>query len=89
MPELLTAAALLLNRWTGHRSVGTKHAAVARLGLKQYFATRALIIKLARVRRHHLFALLPAAGAGEHGLQNDRAHGFTISFDGNPASFVA
>jgi hypothetical protein len=30
-----------------------------------------------------------AGRAGEHGLQIERAHGFSISFDGNPASFVA
>ena len=64
----MTAAALLLDRWTGHRSVGTEHAAVARLGFEQGLAARALIKVLARVRRHALLSLLPANRAGEYGL---------------------
>jgi hypothetical protein len=75
-----------LDRRTGHRAVGTKHAAVAGQRLKQNFAAHALKVKLARFRRHDFFALLPAARAGEHGAQNDPAHSFKISFDGNPGS---
>jgi hypothetical protein len=85
----MTAAALLLDRWTGHRAIGAKNAAIAGLWLKQRFTARALVKILASVHRHDLLPRMSAARAGEHGLQNNGAHGFAMSFDGNPASVVA
>ena len=75
----MTAAALLLDRWTGHRAIGAKNAAIAGLWLKQRFTARALVKILARVCRHDLLTLLPATRASEHGLQDNGAHGFAIA----------
>jgi hypothetical protein len=78
--ELMTAAALLLDRWAGHRSVRAEYAAVARLGFKQCLTACALVKILARVRRHDFLPLLPAIRAGEHGFQDNGAHGVAIRF---------
>ena len=85
----MTATALLLNGRASHRAIRAKYAAVARLGFEQCPAVRALVEILARVRWHDFFALLPAPRADEHGLQDNGAHGFAMSFDGNPACVVA
>ena len=85
----MTAAALLLNGRADYRSVGTKHAAIARLRLKQRFAMGALVEILARIRGHGLLPLMAAARAGQHRLQDNGAHGLAMSFEGNPASVVA
>jgi hypothetical protein len=87
--ELMTAAALLLDGWAGHRAIGAKNAAIAGLWFQQRFTPRALVKILAGVRWHDLLPLLPADRAGKHGLQDNGAHGFAMSFDGNPASVVA
>jgi len=65
--SLLTCAMvaiLSLHWWTLHRTVGTKDAAVARLGAQHRLAADALVEKLASVSWHRL-ALSEAA---------DRAH---------------
>ncbi len=49
----------------------------------------ALVEMLARIRGHHLLPFMAAAWAGQHGLQNNRAHGLATSFEGKPASVVA
>jgi hypothetical protein len=85
----MTAAALLLDGRASHRAVRAKNAAVPCLGFKQRFTARAFVKILARVGRHDFFALLPAIRASEHGHQDNGAHGFAMSFDGNPASVVA
>jgi hypothetical protein len=64
----MTAAALLLDRWAGHRAIGAKNAAIAGLWLKQRFTARALVKILASVRRHDLLPRLSAARAGKHGF---------------------
>jgi hypothetical protein len=79
---LMTAAALLLHGRASHRAVRAKNAAVPRLRFKQCFTARALVKILARVCRHDFFALLPTIRASEHGLQDNGAHGFAMSFDG-------
>src|SRR5882757_5377131 len=85
----MTATALLLDGRASHRAIGAEDAAVARLRLKQCLAVRALVEILTRVRRHDFFPRLSAARAGEYGLQDYGAHGFAMSFEGNPASVVA
>ena len=84
-----TAAALLLNGRAGYRSVGTKHAAIARLRLQQRFAMGALVEILACICGHDLLPFMTAARAGQYGLQDNGAHGLTMSFEGKPASVVA
>jgi hypothetical protein len=84
----MAAAALLLDRWARHRTVRAEDAAVARLGFKQCLTACALVKILARVRRHDFLARVPAIRAGEHGFQDNGAHGFAMSFEGNPASAV-
>jgi hypothetical protein len=54
-----------LNRRTPHRSVGTKYAAVARLGLEPFVAALAIIKELAGVRRHLFGRLMAAFGTGD------------------------
>ena len=71
----MAAAALFLNGWTGDRPVRTKYAAVARLGLEQRFTLGALVKILTRIRRHDLRPCVAAAWAGEHGFEDDSAHG--------------
>ena len=87
--ELATATGLLLNGRAGYRSVGTKHAAIARLRLEQRFAMGALVEILACIRGHRLLPFMAAAWAAQHGLQNNRAHGLAMSFEGKPACVVA
>jgi len=48
-----------------------------------------LVEILACIRGHHLPPFMAAAWAGQHGLQNNRAHGLATSFEGKPASVVA
>ena len=69
---------------TGDRPVRTKYAAVARLGLQERLALRAFVKILTRIRRHDLLLRVPAARAGQHGFNDDRAHGFAMTFDGKP-----
>ena len=66
--KLMAAAALLLNGRAGHRSVGTKHAAIASLRLQQRFAVGALVKILARIRRHDFRPVVATAWACQHGL---------------------
>src|SRR5216684_6954644 len=80
-----TAAALLLNGWAGYGSVGAEHAAIACLRLEQRFAMGALIEILACVRRHDLLPCMAAARAGQHGPQDNGAHGLAMSVEGKPA----
>ena len=86
---LMTAGALLLDGRASHRAVRAKYAAITCLRFKQSAAVRALVKVLARIRRHDFFALLPAARAGEYRLEDYAAHGFGMSFEGNPAFVVA
>ena len=80
----MTAAALLLNRRTGDRSVGTKHATIAGFRLQQCFALRAFVEILARVGWHDLLLCVPANRAGQYGLEEDGAHGFEMTYEGKP-----
>jgi hypothetical protein len=50
---------------------------------------RALVEVLTRVRRHDLLLCMAAARTGQHGFEDDGAHGFETTFEGKPASFVA
>src|SRR5580700_6739494 len=85
----MTTAALFLDRRTGDRSIGTKHATIAGLRLEQRLALGAFVEILTRIRRHDLLPCVPAAGAGQHRLPDDGAHGFEMTFEGKPASVVA
>jgi hypothetical protein len=49
----------------------------------------ALVEILACIRGHRLLPFMAAAWAAQHGLQNDRAHGLAMSFEGKPACVVA
>ena len=50
---------------------------------------RAFVEILARIPGHRFLPLMPAAGARQYGFEDRAAHGFAMSFDGNPASVVA
>src|ERR1700761_3700290 len=75
--RLMAAAALLLNGGACDRAVRTKHTAVAGLRSQQALTTGALVIILARVRGHRLFAPQTAVRAREDRQQYDFAHVFT------------
>jgi hypothetical protein len=85
----MTATALLLKGRTGDRSVRTKHAAIAGLRFKQRFAAGAFVKILTRIRRHDLLLRVAAVWARQDGFQDNRAHGFEMTFEGKPASVVA
>src|SRR6266852_2402803 len=75
LPHVLAAAgALRLNGGTLHGAKGTKHAAVAGIGLEHRAAALAFIEELARVRRHGLGACEAAFRAREHGFKHRFAH---------------
>jgi hypothetical protein len=85
----MTAAALFLNRRAGYRSVRTEHAAVAGFRLEQRFAVGAFVKILTSIRGHDLLLRMAAAWTGQDRLQDNRTHGFAMSFEGKPASVVA
>jgi hypothetical protein len=62
-------AHVALYRRTGHRSVRTKHAAIARKGLEPFAASFAVIEKLAGICRHRLDGLMTAFRASQAGLK--------------------
>lgn len=59
-PELTTATILLLNGWTGYRTIGAEHTAIALFG-SQYFLTIFTIVKELASRRWHQFFLTMSA----------------------------
>jgi hypothetical protein len=68
-----------LHRWTFHRTVGAKDAAVARLRAQQRLTVRAFVEKLAGVGRH-CFALRESANrAHQHRFKKNFAHTRFIS----------
>ena len=60
----------LLDRRTRNVAIGTKYAAIARLGFEPRAATRTHIEKLARIRRHRFFFGRAAVRASKRGLQD-------------------
>ena len=44
---------------------------------------------LTRIRRHDLLLRVAAVWARQDGLQDNRAHGFEMTFEGKPAAVVA
>src|SRR5579859_4961649 len=78
----VAAATLLLNRRTGHRPIGTKHAAIARLRFQQGFAPGALIEILTGIGGHDFIPRVPAVRAGQCRNQLKgcaRGHGSTLA----------
>jgi hypothetical protein len=67
------APGLRLNRWAFDVPVGTEHAAVSGLGLEHRAARSAVVIILARIRRHRFSGPVAAMRAGNGGLQD---HGY-------------
>jgi superfamily I DNA/RNA helicase len=65
----LAAFLVLLHRRTGNRTIGAKHAAIARKRLQSRAAAFAVIEELAGVGRHGLNRLLAAFRAGKRCLQ--------------------
>lgn len=63
-------APVFLDRRTGHRAVGTEHAAIAGFGLQQDVAALAFVEPLAGVGGHGLGLDVAALGAGQGGLQD-------------------
>ena len=61
----LTASPTLLDRRTRNRSVGAKHAAIARQRLKTLAAVLTVVEELARVGGHNLNCLMAALRAGD------------------------
>jgi hypothetical protein len=59
----------LLHRRAFDRAVGTKHAAIARLGFEPRFAARTIIKILTGIRRHRFFPLEAALGTCNHRLE--------------------
>jgi hypothetical protein len=57
-----------LLRWTFHRAVRTKNAAIAQLRLQHGFAVRALVKELASISRHYFFFGKTALRTGDDGL---------------------
>jgi len=55
-PELTTTIVLLLYGWTGYRTIGTEHTAIALFG-PQYFLTIFTIVKELASRSWHQFFL--------------------------------
>src|SRR5712672_1337407 len=97
---LAAAGALRLNGRTFHRAEGTKHAAIAGIGLEHRAAALAFIEELARVRRHGLGACEAAFRTREHGFMHEVVHRhgsdsnrpsfiYCFTFDGYPALAVA
>ena len=67
-------APMLLDRRTGHRAVGTEHAAIAGLGLEQDVAALAFVEPLAGIGGHGLGFDMTALRAGQRGFKNDSAY---------------
>lgn len=65
-----TAGSLLLNRGTGHRSIGTENATIARPGAQQDATTDAFMEEDAGIRRHRLDRLMAALGTGQRAFQD-------------------
>jgi hypothetical protein len=86
MRTLLTAAALLLNWRTNHRTVRAKDTTITDLRAEQRLAMRALVIVLACVGGHGFQSHRPAARTGQQGFQNDGAHGFATFPSSLPTS---
>jgi hypothetical protein len=66
------SGALSLNRWTWHRTVGTEHAAIARLGFQLCAAAGAFIEELTRIGRHGLRFRNGAVRTGDGRLKKHR-----------------
>jgi hypothetical protein len=65
----LAASLVLLHRRTRNRTIGAKHAAIARKRLQSLAAAFAVIEELAGVRRHGLDRLMAASRAGKRCFQ--------------------
>src|SRR5712691_5500215 len=79
------ARALGLDRWTGHRAVGTEHTAIALLRPQPHATTGALIEKLARIGRHGLRFGGPAVRAGNHRLVD---HGCVLEVGDGSRAYI-
>lgn len=64
------ALAALLNRWARHRSVGAKHATVARQGLERLFAALTPVKEPAGICRHLLDSFMAAHRTGQGRCQD-------------------
>ena len=74
--ELLSCAGAILSLhwWTLHRTVGTKEAAVAWLGVQNRLASDAFVEKLASVSWHRLALSEAAFRAHQHGFKKNVDH---------------
>jgi hypothetical protein len=86
----VTQLTALLDRRTGHRSVGAVNAAVAGLGTKDCVAFLALKRPLASVGGHGFGFAVPTFRTGQHRSEYHLGQGLTpVTVDGKPASLVA
>jgi hypothetical protein len=69
-----TDGILALHRWTFHRTVGAKDAAIARLRTQQRLTVKAFVEKLACVGRHCFALRETASWAHEHRFKKNFAH---------------